>query len=335
MYVSQQEEDRVSIFTMDAATGKLEPQAEVSVKGGPAPMATDPEQNFLYVGRRGSRQLSSFRIDRETGGLALIRTIPLATDPCYLGVDRKGKFVLAAYYEGARVTVHAIGDDGAATAPPALSLDTARGAHCIQTDPSNRFAFVPHIAIKGPSEIFQFTFDESTGQLTRNATPSVSPGGDLGPRHFCFHPSRDVVYCTNEQGCSVTAYNLDPSAGTLTPYQTVTTLPGDFEGKNSCAQIQISPSGRFLYAPNRGHNSIACFTIDASDGKLTPVGHVSADPVPRALSLDPSGSFMFAAGLETGRLTSYRVNGDTGELVPLETYSVGKRPMWVLFTGRA
>jgi 6-phosphogluconolactonase len=334
MYVSLQEEDKILTFTMDAATGKLENQGDVTVKGGPAPMATDPGQSFLYVGRRGSRQLSSFRIDPDTGALSLIDTIPLATDPCYLATDRKGKFVLAAYYEGARVTVHALGSDGAAVAPPALSLDTARGAHCIQTDRSNRFAFVPHIAIKGPSKIFQFKFDESTGQLTGNAPPSVSPGGELGPRHFCFHPSRDIVYCTNEQGCSVTAYHLDPSAGTLTPYQTVSTLPDDFEGKNSCAQIQISPSGKFLYAPNRGHNSIACFSVDAATGQLTPVGHVSADPVPRALSLDPSGSFMFAAGLETGRLTSYRVNGDTGELDPLETYDVGKRPMWVLFTGR-
>ena len=320
---------------MDAATGKLEPQADMAVKGGPAPMTINPEQSFLYVGRRGSRQLSSFRIEQDTGGLSLVKTIPLATDPCYIATDRKGKFVLAAYYEGARVTVHAIGDDGAAVAPPALSLDTARGAHCIQTDWSNQFAFVPHIAIKGPSEIFQFNFEESTGQLTRNETPSVSPGGDLGPRHFCFHPSRDIVYCTNEQGCSVTAYHLDPTAGTLTPYQTVSTLPDDFEGKNSCAQIQISPSGKSLYAPNRGHNSIACFSIGAATGELTPVGWVAAEAVPRVLSLDPNGNFLYAAGLETGRITSYRVNGDTSELEPLEIYDVGKRPMWILFTGQA
>ena len=120
----------------------------------------------------------------------------------------------------------------------------------------------------------------------------------------------------------------------MTPYQTVSTLPDDFEGKNSCAQIQISPSGKSLYAPNRGHNSIACFSIDDSTGQLTPVGRVSAEPVPRVVSLDPSGSFLYAAGLETGRITSYRVNGDTSELEPLETYDVGKRPMWILFTGR-
>jgi 6-phosphogluconolactonase len=335
MYVSLQEDDKISIFTMDAATGKLKHETEVAVTGGPAPMTTDPEQRFLYVGRRGSRQLSSFRLDQDTGNLSLIRSIPLATDPCYIGTDRKGKFVLAAYYEGARVTVHAIGDDGAAVTPPALSLDTARGAHCIQTDRSNRFAFVPHIAIKGPSKIFQFRFDESTGQLTPNTPPSVTPGEELGPRHFCFHPSRDIVYCTNEQGCSVTAYHFDPAAGTLTPYQTVSTLPDYFEGKNSCAQIQISPSGKSLYAPNRGHNSIACFSIDAATGELTPAGRVAAEAVPRVLSLDPNGNFLYAAGLETGRITSYRVNGGTSELEPLETYDVGKRPMWILFTGQA
>ena len=332
MYVSLQDEDKIAVFTMDAATGKLEPRTEVEVTGGPAPLTMDPERRFLYVGRRGSRQLSSFRIDQATGGLTLIGTVPLQTDPCYLGTDRRGRFLLASYYEGGRVTVHAIGDDGAAGDPPVVSLDTARGAHCFQTDRSNRFAFVPHIAIKGPSTIFQFRFDEKTGQITPNSPPRVSPGEDLGPRHFCFHPNRDIVYCTNEQGCSVTAYRFDSSAGTLTPYQTVTTLPEDYQGKNSCAQIQIAPSGKFLYAPNRGHNTIAGFSIDASSGQLTPIGRVPAEAVPRVVGIDPTGSFFFAAGLETGRLASYRIDGDTGELVPLETYAVGKRPMWVLFT---
>ncbi len=332
MYVSLQEEDKISIFTMDAATGGLELQADVVVTGGPAPLATDPGRKFLYVGRRGSREVSSFRIDQGTGGLSLIGTVSLETDSCYLATDRKGRFLLSAYYEGGRVTVHAIGDNGAVTAPPIVSLDTARGAHCFQTDPSNSFAFVPHIAIKGPSAIFQFRFNESTGHLAPNSPPRVSPEGELGPRHFCFHPNRGIVYCSNEQGCSVTAYRLDSSGGTLTPFQTISTLPDDYEGRNSCAQIQISPSGKFLYAPNRGHNSIACFSVDASNGQLTSIGRVPTEAVPRAICVDPTGNFLFAAGLESGRLASYRINSDTGELVPLETYAVGKRPMWVLVT---
>lgn len=130
----------------------------------------------------------------------------------------------------------------------------------------------------------------------------------------------------------MTAYRFDSSTGTLSAFQTVSTLPDNYEGSNTCAQIQISPSGNFLYAPNRGHNSIACFSIDADTGRLTPTGRVLTEAVPRAFSLDPGGNFLFAAGLESGRLASYRVNRDTGQLEPLEIYTVGKAPMWVLIT---
>jgi 6-phosphogluconolactonase len=203
----------------------------------------------------------------------------------------------------------------------------------MQTDPSNRFAFVPHIAgANGPNRIYQFKFDENTGRLTPNSTPQVIPAEEAGPRHFCFHPSRDMLYFSNEQDCSVTAYDFDSTAGTLTALQTVSTLPEGYEGENSCAQIQISPSGRFLYAPNRGHDSIACFTVDPSTGLLTSLGQVPSEAVPRAFSIDPTGNFLYAAGLESGRLASYRIDGDTGELEPLEVYDVGEGPMWVLAT---
>ena len=332
MYVSLQEDDRIAIFTVDGDSGKLSLQEHVSVIGGPAPLAIDPERRFLYVGRRANREISSFRIDRNNGGLSLVGTALVDDDPCYLATDRKGKFVFSAYYEGGKAAVHSIGDDGAASATPTEWLDTARGAHSFQTDPSNKFAFVPHIAGKGSNAIFQFRFDESTGRLSPNVPPKVSPQEPLGPRHFCFHPSQDIVYFSNEQGCSVTAYHLDASAGTLAPIQTVSTLPDDFAGRNTCSQIQITASGRFLYAPNRGHNSIACFDINASTGLLTSIGQVPTEAVPRAISLDPQGNFLFVAGLESGRLASYRVNSDNGELEPQETLDVGNRPMWVLVT---
>jgi 6-phosphogluconolactonase len=100
--------------------------------------------------------------------------------------------------------------------------------------------------------------------------------------------------------------------------------------RNSCSQIRMVPSGKFLYAPNRGHNSIACFAVDASTGLLTPLGQVSSEPVPRAFNLDPDGKFLYAGGLESGRLAAYRIDADGGTLQPLKTYPVGTRPMWVL-----
>ena len=130
----------------------------------------------------------------------------------------------------------------------------------------------------------------------------------------------------------MTGYRLDTSTGTLAAFQTIPTLPDGYSGRNTCSQIQISSSGRFLYVPNRGHNSIAGFSLDPSTGRLTAIGQVSTEALPNAFSLDPKGNFLFAAGSESGRLASYRINGDTGELTPLETYSVGQRPMWVLMT---
>ena len=330
MYVSLQQDDKLALFTMDPATGKLTPQGELAVAGGPAPLAVDPQRRFLYVGRRGANIVSSFRIEPHSGRLSPIGEVALETDPCYIATDRSGRFLLSAYYEGARAAVHPIGTDGVASGPPVEWLATARGAHSMQTDPSNRYAFVPHIAGNGPNAIFQFRFDAQTGRLTPNSPARVSPERPDGPRHFCFHPSKNILYFSNEQGCSITAYALDPATGLLTSLHTVSTLPVGYDGRNTCSQIQIAPSGKFVYAPNRGHNSIACFAVDATTGHLTPTGHMPTETIPRAFSLDPTGTFLFAAGLESGRLAAYRIDSTTGLLQPLEVYPVGNRPMWVM-----
>ena len=342
MYVSLQDDDKILVFAMDAGTGKLTPKAEVPVSGGPSSSAISPDRKTLYVGHRNSNEMSSYRIDPDTGRLTQIGKVSLLASPTFLSTDRNGRFVLSAYYQGAHVAVHPIGDNGSVSDPPIEWLETAPAAHAIQTDPSNKFAFVPHIArlndsvmqppgdALGPNAIYQFRFDENTGHLTPNSPLKVEPEEFLGPRHYCFHPNQDVAYFSDEQGCSVTGYLLDTSKGTLSAFQTITTLPEGYSGRNTCSQIQISPSGRFLYVPNRGHNSIAGFSVDASSGKLTAIGRVWTEAVPSAFSLDPQGDFLFAAGSESGRLASYQVNADTGELTPLEIYQAGKRPMGVL-----
>ena len=128
----------------------------------------------------------------------------------------------------------------------------------------------------------------------------------------------------------MTAYNFDADAGTLTAFQTVPTLPTGWSGRNSCAQIQIAPDGGMLFAPNRGHDSIACFAIDPDSGSLERTAIVPSERVPRALSLDPTGQFMYAAGLDSGRLAAYKVNSAWGGLDPIALYDVGTEPMWVL-----
>jgi 6-phosphogluconolactonase len=332
MYVSLQDDDKIRVFMMNSTTGHLTPRGEVSVPGGPSPMAINPDRTVLYVGHRTVPEISSFRIDPHIGGLTKSGTVSPEAAPTFLSTDRKGRFLLSAYYQGAHAAVHPLGADGAVGGPPIEWLETATGAHAMQTDPSNRFAFVPHIAGNGPNAIFQFRFDENTGHLTPNSPFKVEPAEYLGPRHYCFHPSQNFVYFSNEQGSSVTGYRLDTAAGTLVALQTITTLPAGYSERNTCSQIQITPSGRFLYAPNRGHNSIAGFAVDSASGRLIALEHVSTEAVPSAFSLDPEGNFLFAAGSTSNRLAAYRVDRESGKLTPLETYDVGKRPMWVLIT---
>jgi 6-phosphogluconolactonase len=342
LYVCLQDDDKIAAFAMDAATGALTPQTAVPAAGGPSVMAISPDRRTLYVGHRTKPAISSFRIDQGTGGLALLRTVAAAHAPTFLAPDRTGKYMLCAYYQGAGAAVHPLGADGAVGAPPVQQLDTAPGAHAIATDPSNRFAFIPHIARiqdnvleppkdnPGPNVIMQFKFDAQTGRLAPNSPFRVEPAERVGPRHYCYHPSQDLVYFSNEQGCSVTLYRLDRATGTLSPAQTVTTLPQGYTARNTCSQIHLTGSGKFLYVGNRGHNSIAGFAVDAATGHLTPAGHVPTEAVPSAFALDPAGNFLFAAGTASNRLASYRINGDTGTLTPLATYAVGQRPAAVL-----
>jgi 6-phosphogluconolactonase len=250
--------------------------------------------------------------------------------------------MLCAYYQGGGAAVYRLGEDGAVGAPSQDWLATATGAHAIATDRSNRFAFVPHIARiqdnvleppknnPGPNVIMQFKFDAGTGRLTANSPLRVEPGELFGPRHYCFHPTLDVVYFSNEQGCSVTAYRLDGATGTLSAAQTVSTLPQGYTARNTCSQIHLTASGRFLYVGNRGHNSIAGFAVDPATGHLTAAGHVPTEAVPSAFALDPEGNFVFAAGTASNRLASYRINGATGALAPLGAQAVGQRPAAVL-----
>ncbi len=344
LYVCLQDDDKIAAFAMDADTGQLTPQAAMAVAGGPSVLAISPDRQVLYVGHRTKPTISSFRIDQRTGGLTPQGTLAQEHAPTFLAPDRTGRFLLCAYYQGGGAAVHPLAANGAVGATSPDWLATANGAHAIATDPSNRFAFVPHIARlndnvmeppknnPGPNVIMQFRFDAQTGGLSPNSPLRVEPAQGVGPRHYCFHPTRDLVYFSNEQGCSVTVYRLDPATGTLSAAQTISTLPDGYRERNTCSQIHLTPSGDFLYVANRGHNSIAGFAVDAATGHLTAIGHVPTEAVPSAFCLDPAGNFLFAAGTASGRLASYRIDGATGAPMPLATQAVGQRPAAVLAT---
>jgi 6-phosphogluconolactonase len=346
LYIGLQDDDKIAVFALDGDNGQLTKRADVAAAGGPSVMAIRPDRNTLYVGYRVRPSIASYRIDLATGGLSLLGTAAQTDAPTFLALDRTGRYMLCAYYQGGYVAVYPIAADGTIGAAAIDKQKTAVGAHAIATDPSNRFAFVPHIARiqdnvleppknnPGPNVILQYRFDAQTGRLTPNTPNRVEQLDLVGPRHYIHHPSLDVVYFSNEQGCSVTTYRLDRANGALSSVQTSSTLPAGHTERTTCSQIHLTPSGRFLYVGNRAANrsNIAAFAVDPAAGHLTAAGHMPTEAVPSAFCLDPAGHFVFAAGTASGRLASYRINQQSGALTPLAVDEVGQRPAAVLAT---
>ena len=334
-YVSVRRDNRISMFTMDAATGKVTWRQQVPVEGGPDPLAFDPRHRFLYVACRDRRQLSSYRIDSGTGGLSLIGTVPIEGEPIQIVIDRTGRFLLSVYFYQSTIGVHAISDQGVIAPAPVEWRVTAYGCHGIEVDPSNRYVFVPHVTRSGgPNAVAQFRFDEKTGRLTWNAPAFLSLTGHEGPRHLLVHPTLNMAYSADEQGASATAYRLDPSTGLLAKVQSISTVPSDYAVRTeiTCSEVLIHPNGRLLFVVTREHDSIASFTIDQSTGRLTAADRVATEPGVRPLCLDPSGRFMAAAGSggTAGRMVTYRIDEATGKMTPLDAYDAGNGPMWIL-----
>ena len=334
VYVSLSGEDRIVRLALDREDGSLHPAGSYAVAGSPAPMAFDPGERMLYVSRRQDARISTLTVDPD-GGLSAVGEVPTESGACYVATDRSGRFLMSAYYADGAVAVHRIGDDGIAGGAPVCRLDTGAGAHSIETDATNRYAFSCNIAEPvGSNAVHQFLFDERSGVLRPNTPPRLIGENGCGPRHFCFHPRLPLLYVSNEQGGSVTAYRLDPGAGTLTRWHTVSTLPPDFDGENACAQIRITPDGTSLFAPNRGHDSIANFALDPDTGALSLRETVPTEPTPRACQLDPTGRLLLAAGQDSGRIAAYRIEPGDGRLTALAVSEVGDSPMWILFGQR-
>jgi 6-phosphogluconolactonase len=326
VYVSVAAEKRIAVYRLEPETGKLTLQSDCKIDAGePGALTVDSARRFLFAAIRSTGKLAAFRLDPDTGGLTHINTVTVGPDPAHISTDRAGRYLFTAYYVDAKVTVHAIDKDGRLSEKPHQSLATADKAHAIVPDPTGRFIFVPHT---GPNAIFQFAFDASTGLLSVNSPAKLLTPKGTGPRHLVFHPSKPLAYVSDEQGGSVTTYALDAKAGTLSPVETLSTLPKDFKGNNSCAEIRIHPSGRFVYVSNRGHDSLACFGVNG-EGRLSSLGQTATEKTPRSFDIDPSGKYLFAAGEASGKLAGYALDPKMGTLSRLATYDVGKMPWWV------
>jgi 6-phosphogluconolactonase len=328
LYVSESGERRIAIYSMDEATGELTRAGALDLPGAPGSLALAPKRAHLYAAVRSGKQFVTLTINPATGGLSDPVFSPAGIDAAYVQVDRTGKWLLAASYGEGVVTVSRI-TDGVVTGAPIQTVATGKKAHCVQFAPGNRFAFLPHVGELNKVE--QFRFDATTGTLSANTPPSMPGGEGQGPRHMQFHPNGRWVYLVNEQGQSVTLCDYDANTGALKIRQTVSTTPETWDkSKGSCADIHISADGRFAYASNRGHDSLAVFAIHAETGELKSLGQTPTEKTPRSFCLMPGGEkYVVSAGQGSNRLIVYRRDASTGALTPLKTYECGKGPAWV------
>ncbi|MBS0205263.1 MAG: lactonase family protein [Planctomycetes bacterium] len=327
VYVSMAPEQRIQIYQLDDKSGALQPVDSLAVDGAPGCMTVDSQRRFLFASLRTTSSLASFQIDPKTGKLTLISTagLPAGANAAYVTPDRTDRWLLSASYMAGTVVVHPLGEDGKIQSPSVQTVTTARTAHCVAIDRDQKWVFVPHVA---PNAIFQFHLDSVTGKLTEAGRV---PGGTekAGPRHLAIHPSQLFAYSSDESGSSVTAYRLDAETG-LTSFQTLSTLPADYAESNSTAEVKIHPSGKFVWVSNRGHDSLAGFSIDSKSGWLSPLGQTPTEKTPRSFEIDPSGDYAFGAGEGSGKLAVFRIDQVTGHMARIQTYDVGKSLTWVL-----
>jgi 6-phosphogluconolactonase len=329
VYISEGGHNCVAVYSLDEEAATLSRKGEVRLSGSPGALALSPDGKRIYAAVRSEKKFATLAIDPATGLLSIVATAAAAGNPAYVHPDATGRWLLAAYYGEGLVSVSPINEEGIIVEEPIQVLDIGPKAHCIRTDPTNRFAFTPH-----PMDlncVDQFRFDAAKGELALNDPPTMPGDENAGPRHLKFHANGKWAYVVNEQGKSVTFCHYDAGKGTLTKQQTLSTHPKEWDANSgSCAEIKISEDGRFVYASNRGHESIASFTIDPQSGKLAELERVPTEKIPRSFDLMPGGRFVVVAGQGEGKLALYRRDPETGLLKRAQTLECGKSPAWVM-----
>jgi len=327
---TEKESKGIYAYRFDTASSELTPLGVAAETTNPSFLAVDPSGHFLYAvnevptykGATGGA-VSAFAINRQTGKLSLLNEVPSrGADPCYISFDRSGKFALVANYTGGSVAVFPVQSDGRIGAASAfvqhagssVSKERQEGphAHWIETTPDNRYAIAVDL---GLDELLVYRFDAKTGALTPNDPPFAKLDPGAGPRHLAFHPSSKFAYVVNELQSTVTTFSYDADRGAFHKLGSVSTLPKNFSGTNDTAEIHVHPNGKFLFASNRGHDSIVVFTIDLKSGALTLVDHFpTGGKTPRNFEIDPTGKVLFVANQDTNNIVLFRIDPDTGRL---------------------
>jgi 6-phosphogluconolactonase len=315
-------------FALDPVSGEASVPVLAAASENPSFLALHPGGRFLYAvnetddfGGEKTGAVSAFAIDSSRGELQRLNQQPSkGAHPCHLVLDEAGKNVLVANYSGGNVTVLPIGVDGRLRDPSAVLAHVGSGpsrrrqegphAHGLALAPDERFAFAADL---GADRVFVHRFDPSAGTLEPNEPSAAALAPGSGPRHVVFHPSGTFLFAINELLSTVTVFRYKPAAGVLEPLQTLTTLPADFDGTSTTAEIAVSPDGRFLYGSNRGHDSLAVFAVDADSGRLTTAGHVpTGGRTPRHFTIDATGRRLLAANQDSDSVTVFRLDPASG-----------------------
>jgi 6-phosphogluconolactonase len=324
----------VYVSRLDTTKGTLTPPQLAAEASSPSFLAVHPTGNFIYsvnevntFDGKTSGAVSAFAVDRSTGLLKALNQQPsVGAGPAHLTVDKDGRNVLVANYGGGSVAVLPLEKSGKLKSPSAFVQHTGSSvnpqrqkephAHSINLDPTNRYAFVADL---GLDKVLIYKFDPAKGLLTLNEPSSASVRPGSGPRHLAFNPNGRFAFVINEMTCTITAFSLDSAKGELREVHNVSALPPGETVKQgqSGAEIQVHPSGKFLYASIRGLDSIAVFGTDPYSGRLTYIQSVATQGnTPRGFGIDPDGGYLLVGNQNSGTVVVFRIDPQSGKLTP-------------------
>lgn len=333
-------------YRFDAASSELTPLGVAAETVNPSFLAIDPTNRFLYAVNEvqnykasSTGAVSAFAIDRKSGKLSLLKQVASqGADPCYIAFDKTGKYALVANYTGGTVAAFPVQSNGHIGEASAVLHDTgtlgpnkerqdAPHSHWIEASATNRYVYVSDL---GLDRVLIYAFDATKGTLSKSAAPSSAPKSGApdtvdfsatlapgtGPRHVAFSHDGSFMYVLGELDSAVTVFANDQKE-MFRSVQRISGLPAGFSGRNDAAEIAIHPNGKYLYTSNRGHDSIALFSIDNKNGTLTLVDHFPTQgKEPRNFEIDPTGQFLFVANQETNNIVVFRIDQSTGRLSP-------------------
>jgi len=331
----------IDVYRLDAVTGALTFAHTLTGLANPSYLTLDPHRRSLYyVEERAEGRVCACRIDPTTGALIPLNHQPShGSGPAHLSLDREGRWVLVANYSNGSVSVLPIQEDGSLGSATDVVQHTGRGmhterqegahAHWIGTDPANRFVLVADL---GLDAIVSYRLDAARGKLVRSNAPACAVEPGSGPRHMAFRPDGRFVYVLNELSSTLITCTYNATNGELHPVQSVSTLPAQFTRTNWAAAVRVAPSGRFVYASNRGHDSIVTFVNDPALGLLSYVGHEATQGrTPRDFNIDPTGTFLLVANQDSDTIVIFRIDVATGRLRTTGQVTEAKTPACIAF----